>query len=82
MIKNCTYYICAKRLDTCIVGFVDFEKPLHEKNLGRFVICVNCGDQIDKKCEEAENINRDYDYILNHLSAKVLWVVSWQPLSC
>ena len=49
-----------------------FEKPLHEKNLGRFVICVNCGDQIDKKYEEAENINRDYDYILNHLSATLM----------
>ena len=46
------------------------------------MICVNCGDQIDKKYAEAENINRDYDYILNHLSATVLWVVSWQPFSC
>ena len=48
---------------------MDFEKPLQEKNLGCFVIRVNCGDKIDKRHAEAENINRDYDYILNHLSA-------------
>ena len=59
MIKNCTYYICAKRLDTCLGGFVDFEKPLHEENLWYSVICGNCVEKISTGHEEAENDNKE-----------------------
>ena len=56
---KCPYCRSNKLADIYLDGPLDFEKPMHEQNLGYFVICSNCGKKIDTRHGEAENDNEE-----------------------